>query len=636
MMYGYAGTLLRIDLSKGEISKEPLPQDKVDEYIGGRGLVAKFLWDELPPETEPFNERNIFIAATGPLTGILLPGSSKTHFGSKSAATGGYADSNMGGYFGPELKYAGYDVLILTGKASEPSYLFIDDANIEIRSAAQYWGKGAITTEKELKEELGKDFQIITVGPAAEKLVRFACICHDFGRQAGRTGIGAVLGSKNIKAIAVRGTGAIPVFDIEQAYKKGRDAYRAIYDKPGFTGWTPEGTAGLTDWINKVGAFPTRNFQTSYADHYKEINGKAINDRLKIIDKGCFCCPTPCGKYSHTETAQGSAFVEGPEYETIALFGGSCMLSTIEDIAYANYLCDELGLDTVSAASVAAWTIECFERGILNREQIGREVHFGDLQSIVYLLEKISKREGFFDLLAEGVKRASDKVGQDSATFAIQVKGLEWTGYECRNAPGMMLAYMTADIGAHHNRAWVLGADVTGSSTSVHDLISAGASGETMPKVEVSGKAAIVIDSQTTRPIFDILGVCRLQYMEIGFEVEHYEKIFYAVTGKKKSWEDFRRVSEKIWHLTRCFSVREIKGFGRHFDYPPARLSDEPIKSGPNKGHRITREELDLMLDEYYKARGWDKNGVPMRKTLEDMDMKEIAESIEVKSNHQE
>lgn len=624
MMYGYAGTLLRIDLSKGEISKEPLPEDKVEEYMGGRGLVAKFLWDELPPETEPFSEKNMFIAATGPLTGILLPGSSKTHFGSKSAATEGYADSSMGGHFGPELKYAGYDVLILTGKASDPSYLCIDDGNIEIRSAAPYWGKGAITTEKELKEQLGKDFQIITVGPAAEKLVRFACICHDFGRQAGRTGIGAVLASKNIKAIAVRGTRAIPVFDIEQAYRKGRDAYRAIYEKPGFTGWTPEGTAGLTDWVNKVGAFPTRNFQTSYADHYQEINGKAINDRLKIIDKGCFCCPTPCGKYGHTQTTLGSAYVEGPEYETIAMFGGVCMLPKIEEVAYANSVCDELGLDTISAASVAAWTIESFERGILKREQIGKEVHFGDLQSVIYLLEQMSNREGLFNLLAEGVKKASDKVGKGSDKFAIHVKGLEWTGYECHNAPGMMLAYMTADIGAHHNRAWVLGSDVTGSSASVHDLISAGASGETMPKVEVSGKAANVIDSQTIRPIFDILGVCRLQYMEIGFEVEHYEKIFYAVTGKNKSWEDFRRVSEKIWHLTRCFSVREIKNFGRHLDYPPPRLSDEPIKSGPNKGHRITREELDFMLDEYYEARGWDKNGVPTTETLKSVGLKDL------------
>jgi len=631
MMYGYAGTLLRVDLSNGEIRKEPLPEDKVEEYIGGRGLVARFLWDEISPDTEPFSEKNMFIAATGPLTGILLPGSCKTHFGSKSAATGGYADSNMGGHFGPALKYAGYDVLILTGKASEPSYLFIDDEKVEIRSAALYWGKGAITTEEALKKEVGKDFQIITVGPASEKLVRFACICHDFGRQAGRTGIGSVLASKNIKAIAVRGSGAIPVFDIEQAYRNGREAYQAIYEKPGFTGWTPEGTAGLTDWVNKVGAFPTRNFQTSYVDHYEQINGKAINDRLKIIDKGCFCCPNPCGKYGHTETRLGSAYVEGPEYETIALFGGSCMLPTIEEVAYANYVCDDLGLDTISAASVAAWTMECFEKGIITKDQLGREVHFGDLESVVYLLEQMSKREGFFDLLAEGVKSASDKVGQGSDMFAIHVKGLEWTGYECHNAPGMMLAYMTADIGAHHNRAWVLGADVTGSSTSVHDLISAGASGERMPKVEVSGKAANVIDSQTTRPIFDILGVCRLQHMEIGFEVEHYEKIFHAVTGKEKNWDEFRRVSDKVWHLTRCFSVREIENFGRHLDYPPARLSEEPIKSGPNEGHRITREELDLMLDEYYEARGWDKNGIPTTETLERVGLKDVADTLEVR-----
>ncbi|MBC2705243.1 aldehyde ferredoxin oxidoreductase family protein [Desulfobacula sp.] len=626
-MDGYAGKILRIDLSKEEILKEPLSEKMCDEFIGGRGFVAKTLYEELPPDTDPFDKDNLFIIATGPLSGHFLPASGKTHFGSKSPATGGYADSNMGGHFGPALKYAGYDMAVIIGKTKTPSYLFIEDDTIEIRSAKAYWGKGSLTCEEMMKKDLGEEFQILTIGPAGENLVKFACISHDFGRQAGRTGIGAVLGSKNIKAIAVRGTGSIPVNDVEKAYAKGKDAFEKVSQKPGFKGWTPEGTAGITDWVNEIGAFPAKNFQTSHIDHGHMINGKKIIERLKITDKGCYCCPTPCGKYGHTKTALGSAYMEGPEFETISLFGGSCMLKTIEEVAYANFLCDELGIDTISGASVAAFAIECFEKGIISADDIGKKVEFSDLESIVYLLNLMSLRQNDLgDLLAQGVKIASENIGNGSEKFAIHVKGLEWTGYECRNAPSMMLAYMTADIGAHHNRAWVLGHDVVGSATNVHDLISAGAGSDKRPKAIVSGKdsAKFVIDSQHTRPAFDLLGCCRLQMMELGFEVENYAELYTVITGKKMTWDDLLKISEKIWNLTRMISAREIKDFGRNLDYPPVRFYEEPTPSGPNKGHCISLKELDELLDAYYGARGWDKNGIPTKKTLDRVGLKHM------------
>lgn len=631
MMYGYAGSVLRVNLSAGEIRREPLSEEMAEKYLGGRGFVAKMLYDELPPDIEPLGERNMVVMAAGPLTGVFLPGSGKTHFGTKSPATGGYSDSNMGGHFGPALKYAGYDLLVVTGKAPAPCYLFVEDEKVEIRAADAYWGNGAITTEEKLKNDLGSDFQVITIGPAGEKTVRYACISHDFGRQAGRTGVGAVFGSKNLKAVAVKGTGGIPVFDAEGAYRKGKAAYRALFAKPGFEGWTPEGTAGITNWVNEVGVFPTRNFQTSFAEHYKQINGKAIIEKLKITDKGCFCCPIPCGKYGHTTTKLGSAYVEGPEYETIALFGGCCLLQSIEEVAYANHLCDEWGIDTISAGVVIGWAVECFEKGLISKEQMGREVRFADLETVAFLLEKIAKREGIGDLLAEGVKVAAQRVGKGSDAFAIHVKGLEWSGYECRNAPGMMLAYMTADVGAHHNRAWVLGHDVAGSGASVHDLITAGGSGEKLPKSPVPGKSAKVIEMQHVRPLFDALGVCRLQYMELGFEVTHYEDIFHRVTGRQMSWDDMLQVSERIWHLTRAISVREIEGFGRSFDYPPPRFYTEPVPTGPNRGHCLTEKEIQSLLDEYYQARGWDRNGIPTRETLEHMGLEEVAADMEEK-----
>lgn len=616
-MYGYAGTVLRVDLSNTAVHRQPLTEALAENFIGGRGFVAKMLYDEILPDIGAFDPQNMLIAATGPLTGHFLPASGKIHFGTKSPATGGYADSNMGGHFGPQLKYAGYDVLVITGKAESPSYLFIQDDTVEIRPAGEYWGQGSITAEKNFKDHLGDDFQVITIGPAGENLVRYACITHDFGRQAGRTGVGAVMGSKNLKAVAVKGTGPIPVADLKAAYAKGKDAYQKVKAKPGFEGWTPEGTAGITNWTNEVGVFPTRNFQTSHAGHYKDINGQAILDRLKITDKGCFGCPTPCGKYGHTRTSAGSAYVEGPEYETIALFGGNCVLKTVEDVAYANYLCDELGIDTISAGVVMGWAIECFQKGILTRDQIGRKIDFSDLDSIVYLLNKIAERDGIGDLLADGVKLAAERTGNGSERFAIQVKGLEWSGYECRNAPSMMLAYLTADVGAHHNRAWVLGHDVAGAWTSVHDLIASETEIEAQPKAVVSDRSAeYVIASQHKRSIFDALGNCRLQMMELGFEEEHYAQLYSLITGRTKSWEALLKVSERIWHLTRAFSVREINGFGRHLDLPPARLCEDPIVDGPNQGHVLSAKDIHRLLSWYYRARGWDENGIPTKEAL--------------------
>lgn len=628
-MNGYAGTILRMDLGYCRVEKQPLMEPLAEQYIGGRGFVARLMWEELPRGIDPFDPANPFIVATGPLSGHLLPASGKTHFGCKSPATGGYADSNMGGHFGPALKYAGYDAVVLTGAASEPSLLVIDDDSVELRPAGDLWGMGSLSLEKRLKQDFGEDFEILTIGPAGENLVRFACISHDFGRQAGRTGIGAVLGSKKVKAVLVRGTGSLKAHDLEGLFEAAKRAYAGVREKPGFLGWTPEGTAGITNWVNEVGAFPTRNFQTSFSDHYEAINGKAVIERLKVTDKGCFCCPTPCGKYGRTRTSLGAVEVEGPEFESIALLGGNCDLQTIEDVAYANYVCDELGLDTISGGVVAGWAIECFERGILSREEIGREVGFGDLESLVYLLEQTSHRNGVGNLLAEGSKRAGEILGKGSLDFAIQVKGLEWSGYECRNAPGMMLSYLTADVGAHHNRSWVLGHDVVGSAANVHELITGGGEVKRLPKAVVGGQADNVIRSQHLRPAFDLLGICRLQFMELGFEVEHYGELFELCTGKSLQWQELLHISERIWNLTRVISIREIPGFGRANDYPPARLMEEPVPNGPNEGHCLSRKEIDQLLDEYYEARGWDRQGRPTAETLERMGLKDVAEGLE-------
>ncbi len=623
MLYGYAGWTLRIDLSRRQVEKEPLKPEWVDEFVGGRGFTSKILYDENPQGVEPFDPENRFVIAMGPLSGLFLPASGKTHFATKSPATGGYGDSNMGGHFGVNMKYAGYDIAILSGKAETPSYIFIDDDTVEIRPADQYWGKGSTEVEEALKKELGEDFQVLTIGPAGENRVNFACISHDFGRQAGRIGIGAVLGSKNIKAMAVRGTKSIPVFDPKGLLKKGKETYAACREKPGFEGWTPEGTAGITNWCNDVGALPTRNFQTSHCDYADQINGKAILKELKITDKGCFACPIPCGKYGRAKTKLGEVYVEGPEYETLSLIGSNCELSDVHAVAYANYICDELGLDTCSAGAVVAFALECCEKGLITTEDMGMDVKWGDLESVAHILKLISSRQGIGDILALGVKGAAEKIGGDSDKFAIHVKGLEWTGYESRNAPGMMLGYMTADVGAHHSRCWVLGSDVANAvggnkDANVHDLISGGADFDRIPKADHRNVVPLVLKSQHLRPAFDILGTCRLQYMEIGLETEYYEELYYCATGKKLDFNtDLLTLSEKIWHLNRMYNKREIPDFGRKYDYPPPRFYEETIPNGPNKGHVMDFEVIEQMLDDYYAARGWDENGIPTRSTLE-------------------
>lgn len=603
-MNGYAGNILRVNLTNRTHRIMPLPQDLADNFIGGRGFVAKLMWDEIPKGADPFGPDNKVIIAPGPLTGVFLPGAGKLEFGCKSPASGGYGDSNVGGHISPEIKYAGYDAIIIEGIASEPVYIYIDDFNVEIRPAHELWGKGALVSERMLKEELGDQFQIATIGPAGENKVLYACISHDFGRQAGRTGVGAVFGSKNLKAIAVHGTKAVPLADPVATLEKGKEMFAACFEKPGFEEWTPQGTAGVTDWVNEVGAFPTRNFQTGYFPKHKNINGEALVKRIKVTDKACYSCPIPCGKYSRVVTPKYEVYVEGPEYETIALIGGNAEIDNIEDCAYANYIVDELGMDSISGGGVVGFAMECFQKGIIKSSDIdGRTLNFGSVDDFVWLCQEIAYRRGIGNVLADGVRKASQVFGQGSERFAIQVKGVEWSGYEARYAPAMMLSYMTADVGAHHNRSWAITFDVaTGRD-------------------KIEGKAKRVTELQHIRPLFDMLCLCRLQWVELGFELDWYPQIFKAVTGKSLTWEDLLSFSERVWNLTRCFSLREIEGFGRNFDYPPARFMEEPIPDGPTAGKFMPKEVLDQLLDEYYDIRGWDRNGVPTSAQLKKMEL---------------
>lgn len=602
-MFGYGGRILRVNLTTGQTRAEPLPTELARDYLGGRGIGAYLLYHEVPQGTDPLSPANRLYVSAGPLSGLLVPGAGKCDIACKSPLTGGYAGASVGGHLSAEMKYAGYDTIAIEGRAAKPVYLLVDDNQVELRDASPYWGQGSLTVEKALKQAHGEDFQVATIGPAGEAGVAYACISHDFGRQAGRGGVGTVMGAKNLKAIVVRGTRSIPVADPERYRRQAREMYAACKASPGLEAWQKYGTAGVTTWANEIGAFPTRNFGAGFFEGHPALSGEMMRSAIVVTDKGCFGCPSPCGKYSHSR--KHGVYVEGPEYETTALIGGNCALGDIEDVAYANYLCDELGLDTISAGNAMAFAIECFQRGIIDKTHTGGlELNFGDPQVVFTLLRQIAAREGLGAVLAQGVRHAAEVWGGGSEAFAIQVKGMEMSGYESRNAPSMLLAYMTCDVGAHHNRAWAITYDIAQGRDAV-----------------TPDKVAKVIELQHIRPLFDCLGACRLQWVELSLDLAHYAPILEAITGEPRSWEDLLHISERVWNLTRLYWQRQVPGFGRAWDQPPARVWAEPVAAGPTAGKLIKREEIEHLLDMYYAQRGWDADGHPTAAKLAQLNL---------------
>lgn len=598
-MYGYGGQILRINLSNGQVTKEPTPPDVAREFVGGRGFGIYFLTKEVPPKADPLGEQNKLIISSGPFSGLLIPGAGKCDWTTKAPLTGGYASASMGGHFTAEMKYAGLDSIILEGISPKPVYLLIDDNKVELRDASHLWGKGSIAVEKMLKDQYGEEFQVAAIGPGGENCVSFAHINHDYGRQAGRGGVGAVMGAKKVKAIVLRGTQSIPVADPEGYRKAGMELFKACKEAEMLKEWSSYGTTIVVSWCDEVGALPTRNFQAGSFEDGKNLYGPVMRQKIVITDKGCFGCPSPCGKYSRVQ--RYDTYVEGPEYETIGMIGSNLGLSSIEDVAHANYLCDEWGIDTISAGGVIAWAMECYEKGIFTKADTdGLELKFGNAEAVFKLIEKIAKKEGIGALLAEGVKRAAQKVGKGSEKWAIHVKGMEQSAYATHNATAMLLAYMTCDVGAHHNRAWAITYDLQVGRERV-----------------APEKVARVIWLQHFRPMFDVLGGCRLQWVELGIDRNLYLPALEAITGVHRTWEDLELVGERIWNLARLYWMREIDGFDRSWDLPAPRFYEEPPASGATKGQITRFEDVQKLLDMYYEQRGWTSQGHPTPQTLE-------------------
>jgi aldehyde:ferredoxin oxidoreductase len=600
-MNGYGGNILRVDLTNGKWKKEPTPPEMARDWLGGRGFGAYLLYKEVPKGADPLGPENKLFISSGPFSGLMIPGAGKCDWTTKSPLTGGYADASLGGHFTAEIKYAGLDSIILEGISPKPVYLFINDDQIEIRDASDLWGKGTFAVEKEFKEKFGEAYQVAVIGPGGENGVSYACVNHDYGRQAGRGGVGTVMGAKKVKAIVIHGTKSVPVANMDEYRKAGMALFKACKDAEGLKEWTRYGTTIVTSWCDEVGAMPTRNFSAGSFEGGKTLYGPVMREKIVITDKACFGCPCPCGKYSNIK--KYGTQVEGPEYETIGMLGSDIGISDIEDVAQANLLCDDLGIDTISAGGAVAWAMECYEKGILTKADTdGLELKFGNVEAVFALIEKIAKREGIGALLAEGTKRAAKKIGNGSEKFAIQVKGMEQSAYATHNATAMLLAYMTCDVGAHHNRSWAITYDLQVGREKV-----------------VPEKVARIIWLQNFRPMFDVLGGCRLQWVELGIDRDLYVPALEAITGIHRSWEDLEKVGERIWNLTRLYWARENDGFGREWDMPSPRFYEEAPTSGATKGQITSFEDVNKLLDMYYEQRGWSDKGLPKSEKIDSL-----------------
>jgi aldehyde:ferredoxin oxidoreductase len=609
-MKGYAGKIVRIDLTSGKISTEELKEEVARNYLGGKGLGVYLLYHSLRPKTDPYDPGNILIFTQGPLTGTSFPTASRGAVITKSPLTGTFLDSYAGGLFGPCIKYAGYDALMITGKAKSPVYLIVDHGKVTLHDASHLCGLSTTETEKKLKDDLkpnrkGK-MSVAAIGPAGEKQVRFSGIVTE-RRMFGRGGAGAVMGSKNLKAVVLKGEAKVDVAD-ETGFKivikrcQQKIAEHHLTKKGGI--FPHIGTIMTVDLTQETGTLPTRNWKENTFDYAEGINGESFKKHI-IRSRACYLCPIGCSRDTKG-TAGGMEYVtEGPEYETIYAFGSNCEIGDPEVIIAADKLCDEYGMDSISCGGVIGFAMECFEKGLISKEETGGvNLSFGNGEAVLALIHLIGKREGIGRLLSEGVKIASDKI-EGSSGFAMHVKGLEPPGYDPRGMKGQGLTYALSDRGACHLRSNTIRTELLGLPTPID-------------RYSYTGKAEMIRELQLTYVIFDSLIGCAFG----GFAItqDDYVDGVSAVTGWSFTLKELREIAERTWNLTRLFNVRE--GFTRKDDTLPQRLFKEASTKGPSKGQVVDREAFERMLDEYYEIVGWGKStGIPKDEKLRELEI---------------
>lgn len=618
-MFGYMGRILRVDLTSGKVSEESLKDDDCRMFLGGSGLATRYLFDEVPKGTDALGPENELIFMTGPLTGTESPSAGRYCVVTKSPLTGFWAEANSGGSWGVYLKNSGFDGIIFEGVSPEPVYLVIDDGKAELRDAAKLWGKGVSETDRLIKEDLGEDFNVACIGIAGENLVKYAAIINDVHRAAGRCGVGAVMGSKRLKAVAAGGTQEIKIANRDVFSEISRRNYDLVNESMLKITLETYGTAMTTDLVNVRGGFPTRNWQTGVFPDIDKISGITLESTLLVDRKHCFACPISCCRVSVVRSGPYACKGEGPEFETIGAFGAMCALENLEAVTLAHNLCDDYGLDVISTGSTIAFATECYEKGILTKADTdGLELSFGDPDPVLQLIHRIAKREGIGDLLAEGTRRAAASLDKGAENFAMHVKGLELPAYDPRAAKICGLAYVTANRGGDHITAYIEGpAFIDIPFMCVED------SRIEDSMVENPAEAKVVKDLEDALTVFDCIGTCK--FMGMALSTEDWVDMISNCVGWEFSVSDFRKVGERVYNLARAFSVRD--GLVRGDDTLPRRLVEEPLPEGPAAGHKV--EKLDEMLDAYYEFRGWDKRtGRPTAEKLKELKLDYVIDVI--------
>ena len=592
-MKGWMGRVLNVDLGSGAITTTPLDMDMAQKFIGGRGLGARLLWDLVGPEVDPFSPDNVLIFAAGPLTATGFQTSNRFSVSTKSPLTGTVLDANSGGWWGMHFKRAGYDAMIVRGRAEKPVYIEILEDGVTIKDATHLWGRTVSDTSEALGQDKNKR-SVLCIGPAGEKRVLFAAIMNDATRAAARGGPGAVMGSKNLKAIVVEGKTRVEMEDKERFRFVQYESTKMLKANPITSQAFPEfGTSVMMNIINAIGALPTRNFQQTYFEHADDISGETITEDILVKNTACWACPIACTRLTKTSKGEG----EGPEYESAWSFGAACGIHDLEAITNTNYICNDLGMDTISAGSTIACAMELTERGLLDSD-----LRFGRADLLEQTVEDIGYRRGLGDELAEGSARLAAKYG--APELSMSVKKLEMPAYDPRGMQGQGLLFATSNRGGCHMRGNMLGSEVLGLPKLIDRL-------------QVQGKAGYVILHQHSSAVLDSIVACK--FANIAVAEEYFARALTALTGVSYPTGDLIKAGERIWNLERLYNLRE--GFTRDDDMLPPRLLTEPAMAG-SEGQV---SHLEPMLEEYYRARGWDANGVPKRAKLEDLGLADLA-----------
>jgi len=602
-MFGWTGVFLRINLSKKKAVAESYDASLALNFIGGRGFAAKILWDQLEPGTDPLSPENKLIFAAGPLTGLGLPNSGKLVVAAKSPLTGGYGDGNIGTNAALHMRKAGFDAVIIEGKAKTPVILHIENKVTEFLDAQDFWGLSTFETEARLRRSNERNAGFVSIGPGGENLVKFATVISQEGRAGGRPGMGAVMGSKNLKAVVFQGSEDPPTAYPKELNDLSAEGYREILTKPNYAFWKQQGTMSTVEWSQENSVLPTCNFSEAVFEEAQKIGGFAM-ERIKVSNRGCPSCNMTCGNVVIDSEKKEAEL----DYENVVMLGSNIGLGNIEQVATLNRIADELGLDAISLGNVLGFALETSQNN-----RIPEKLHWGKFHEVKALIEDIAYRRGLGDVLADGVQAAAAKIGHGSADWAMHVKGLEISAYDCHAAPAMALSYSTSSIGAHHKDAWIIGWEVKEGR---------GSYGE--------NKVDKLIELQRVRGgILEYLTLCRFPLAQLGLEIEWYSKVLFAATGTELTWNALNYIADRVLTIIRAFWIREYnREWTKEMDIPPLRWFKEPLTKGPMKGSILDPARFDIMLQNYYKKRGWDQRGVPKKATLNKLGISNVAKEL--------